>query len=151
MGSPRTTGPGTRPAYTDATAAARCATVSIRRAGPVVLDARYTLGDEDGAALATYLRSLSAAPPPGVDDATVHLATIITPGVSASRRASMLDVLRTYVRHKNAGTRNETARRERGPWDMRQHYENYRSWVLHEWNLQGGPGEWAAQLAELTG
>ena len=150
MGSPRTTGPGTRPAYTDATLL-RALREGVDPGGRTLSPSmpRYELGDEEGAALATYLRSLSAASAPGVDDATVHLATIITPGVSASRRASMLDVLRTYVRHKNAGTRNETARRERGPWDMRRHYENYRNWVLHEWDVQGSPREWPGQLAEL--
>jgi hypothetical protein len=150
MGPPRTTGPGTRPAYTDATLL-RAVRDGIDPAGRTLAPSmpRYTLTDEDGASLATYLRSLSAAPVAGVDEAAVHVAAIITPGVSASRRASTLDVLRAYVRHKNAGTRNETGRRERGPWDMRQHYENYRSWVLHEWDLQGGPDEWPAQLAEL--
>jgi mono/diheme cytochrome c family protein len=150
MGPPRTTGPGTRPAYTDTTLL-RALRDGVDPAGRTLSPSmpRYTLDDEDGAALATYLRSLSAVPAPGVDDTSVHLATILTPGVSAGRRASMLDVLRTYVRHKNAGTRNETGRRERGPWDMKRHYENYRTWVLYEWNVQGSPREWPAQLAEL--
>jgi hypothetical protein len=31
---------------------------------------------------------------------------------------------------------------------MKQHYENYRTWVLHEWTLQGDQREWGRQLRE---
>jgi hypothetical protein len=150
MGSVRTTGPGTRPAYTDA-GLLRALRDGIDPAGRRLSDTmpRYDLSSADGRALAGYLRSLSAQPPPGVTDSTVHLATVLTPGVTAGARASMLDVLRTYVRHMNAGTRNETRRRQRGPWDMKQHYENYRTWVLHEWTLRGEPTGWAGQLRDL--
>ena len=74
---------------------------------------------------------------PAWSDAIVHLATIVTPGVDAGARASMLDVLRTFVRAKNGGTRYETRRRTSGGWDMKQQYQNYRDWVLDEWELRG--------------
>ena len=51
----------------------------------------------------------------------------------------MLDVLRTFVRAKNGGTRYETRRRKKGPWDMKQEYQGYRDWVLDEWELHGAP------------
>lgn len=149
MGTVRTTGAGTRPAYTESSLL-RAVRDGVDPAGRTLSPTmpRYAVDDETAANLAAYLRGLSAGVPEGVTADTVHLATIVTPGVSAGRRASMLDVLETYVRHKNAGTRNETGRRERGPWDMAGHVEKYRTWVLHEWTLQGAPGEWAAQLAE---
>ena len=110
---------------------------------------RYAVSAADAKALGAYLRTLGEQAPPGVDEAIVNVATILTPRVSAERRASMLDVLRTFVRAKNGGTRYETRRREKGPWDMKQQYQGYRDWVLHEWELQGAPGEWPAQLEEL--
>ena len=61
----------------------------------------------------------------------------------------MLDILRTFVRAKNGGTRYETRRRTRGGWDMKQQYQGYRDWVLDEWELHGAPKEWPAQLEEL--
>jgi hypothetical protein len=150
MGTLRTTGPGTRPAYTDATLL-RAIREGIDPNGRVLAPAmpRYGLGDADGAALIAHLRSLSATPPPGITGSEVHLATITSPGVKAADRQAMLDVLRAFVRDKNAGTRYETRRRERGPWDMKQHYDTYRSWTLHEWELTGAPAGWPAQLAAL--
>jgi hypothetical protein len=150
MGRLRTTGAGTRPAY-DEPALLRAVRDGVDPAGRALAPTmpRYAIGAADAAALASHLRSLSSAPAPGVTGDTVHLATILTPEVGPSRRASMLDVLRTYVRHKNAGTRNEAGRRERGPWDMARHNASHRTWVLHEWELKGPAAGWPGQLREL--
>lgn len=149
MGTVTTTGAGTRPAYTDQSLL-RALRNGMDPAGRTLSPTmpRYAINDETGAALTAYLRSLAAEPAAGVTADSVHLATITTPGVSAARRSSMIDVLETYVRHKNANTRNETGRRERGPWDMAPHVGKYRNWVLHEWRLQGAPSTWPAQLAD---
>jgi hypothetical protein len=32
---------------------------------------------------------------------------------------------------------------------MKPHYDQYRDWALHEWELRGAPGEWSAQLEAL--
>ena len=80
-------------------------------------------------------------------DTTLHVATITSPALDASKRRALLDVLEAFVRSKNAGTRGEVRRRDHGPWDMKAQYEGYRQWVLHEWPLQGSPSEWPAQLA----
>ncbi len=150
IGPPRSTGPGTREAYTDETllrAVRDGVDASGRTLSPTM--PRYAIGEADAKALGAYLRGLGEGVPPGVGDAIVHLATIVTPGVDAGARASMLDVLRTFVRAKNGGTRYETRRRTSGGWDMKQQYQNYRDWVLDEWELRGAPREWAAQLEEL--
>jgi cytochrome oxidase Cu insertion factor (SCO1/SenC/PrrC family) len=150
FGPVRASGPGTRPAYTEASLL-KALREGIDPAGRRLSATmpRYAIGDTDGAALITYMRSLSSKPPDGVTRDAVHLATIVTPDADPAARASMLEVLRTYVRHKNAGTRHETRRRESGPWDMKQHYANYRTWILHEWELQGDSAGWAAQLEAL--
>lgn len=150
MGMVRTTGQGTRPAYDESTLLR-----AIRHgvdAGGRVLSAtmpRYALSEAGGAALVSYLKSLGAGQVDGVTASEIHLATITTPGVDAADREAVLSVLRAYVRDKNAGTRLETRRRERGPWDMKAHYENYRNWTLHVWELKGPSSGWPAQLEAL--
>jgi hypothetical protein len=146
MGPLRTTGPGTRPAYTEASLV-RAIRDGIDPAGRALSPTmpRYAVGGADAAALVAYLRTPSP-PAPGVSADTVHFATVVAANVSAERRAAMLDVLRTFVARKNGGTRAERRRRERGPWDMQQHYSQYRDWRLHEWTLEGLPASWPAQL-----
>jgi hypothetical protein len=150
IGAPRTSGDGTRPAYTEA-ALLRAVRDGVDPSGRVLSAAmpRYAIGEGDAKALAGFLRTLGEGPVPGVSEAIVHLATIVTPRVASARRASMLDVLRTFVRAKNGGTRYEVRRRTKGPWDMEQQYQGYRDWVLDEWELHGASGEWPAQLEEL--
>ena len=150
LGEPRTTGEGTRPAYTDE-ALLHALRDGVDPAGRTLSPTmpRYTITEADAKALGAYLRTVGEQPPPGVDDAIIHIATVLGPRVTPARRASMLDVLRTFVRAKNGGTRYETRRRERGPWDMKQTYQGYRDWVLDEWELHGTPKEWGAQLEEL--
>jgi hypothetical protein len=145
----RTTGAGTRPAYS-AESLLRLLREGIDPAGRTVSPTmpRYDISDSDGAALVAYLRRLGQVPPAGVTESSVHLATIVTAGVAIETRESLLEVLRTYVQRINAETRYEARRRERGPWDM-QHYENYRDWVLHVWTLANPPDTWPSQLEEL--
>lgn len=143
----RTTGPGTRPAY-DAPALLRALRDGIDPAGRPLSGTmpRYTVTEGDAASLGTYLGTLNGTPPPGVTDSTLHLATITSPDSDQRRQQAMLGVLREFVTVKNADTRHETRRRERGPWDMKSQYDLYRHWELHEWVVKGDPRTWPAQL-----
>jgi hypothetical protein len=146
----RSTGAGTRPAY-DENALLKALRDGVDPAGRTlsVTMPRYAVSAADTSALSAYLRSLSADTPPGVTEGVVHLATIVSSDVEMQQRQAMLAVLREFVKTKNAGTRNEAARRERGSWDAKAQNETYRNWQLHEWSLHGPPSEWTAQLAEL--
>ncbi len=150
IGAPRSTGDGTRPGYTDddLLRALRDGVDPVGRALSPTMP-RYAVTAADAKAIGDYLRTVGRQAPPGVDDAIVHIATIVTPRVSAGRRASMLEVLRSFVRAKNGGTRQEPRRRANGGWDMKAQYQSYRDWVLDEWELHGAPREWPAQLEEL--
>jgi len=150
IGVPRAVGAGTRPAYTDATLL-RALRDGIDPAGRTMSPTmpRYDVSEADLQPIVGYLRELSRRAPAGVTDAELHLATIVTPGVTDARRAAMVDTLRVYVARKNGGSRHENRRRERAPWDMKQMYENYRDWVLHVWELEGPPGSWLGQLEAL--
>lgn len=105
---------------------------------------RYTLNNAEMKALIAYLKSLGTDSPPGVSAEEIHLATVIQPGVPATKRRAMLDVLEAFVRDKNAGVRSEAVRRKVGAMRM---YRAYRKWVLHVWELDGAPDTWGAQLA----
>jgi hypothetical protein len=138
---------GTRPAYTDE---------SLRLAIREGIDAkgeplddlmpRFDLRDEELELLIAHLKSLSTDIPPGVSKDTIHLATIVTPGVEADKREVMLVTLQTYFNNLNAGTRRESRRAEHAPWHKAWHYESYRKFELHVWELSGPADTWRMQL-----
>ena len=135
----------TRTPYDDASLA-RVLRTGVDAAGRPLnpLMPRYALSERDMRDLEAYLHTLGATPAQGVDDADLHLATVIQPGVSATRRAALLAVLDTFVRDKNAAVRREPARRQAGAMRMQR---AYRRWVLHVWQLEGPASGWPAQLA----
>lgn len=137
-----------RPPYTDDALAA--ALEAGRDPDGRELDAlmpRYRLSAEEVGHLAAYLRTLSAAPDPGVNGSQIHFATVIAGQVEAGRRRALLDVLEAYFRAKNA----EVGNRLRRPWPRVGEEEalagGYRSWVLHVWELSGPAEGWPAELA----
>lgn len=139
----------TRPAYT-AESLGRALRQGIDPAGRELspLMPRFVLTDHEVKALSSYLAHLSVAAAPGVDAEQIHFATVITPGNEAARDA-LLDVLTTFFRDKNAGTRGETRRAQNAPYHKAWVYESYRRWQLHEWTLQGPEETWPAQLHAL--
>jgi len=106
---------------------------------------RFNLSEADMQALIAYLKTLSSSPAPGVDDTTLHLATVITPDADAGERKAMLDVIDAYIKEKNTETRSETRRRQTSKEVM---YTSYRKLDLSIWELQGQPETWEAQLQQ---
>jgi hypothetical protein len=88
---------------------------------------RYTLDTAALKSLTAYLRSLSAAPAPGVGTDTLHLATVITPDAPAGQADAVLGVLRA--------------------WSKAAHGAD-KAWQLHVWTLSGTPDGWEKQLAD---
>lgn len=109
---------------------------------------RYALSDADLALLIGYLKSLSAAGTPGVTDEVIRFATLVDSRVSPARRNAVTDVLRTFFRDKNAGTRNEAGRARVAPWTDYRKLRAYRIWELDVWELSGPEETWEAQLEE---
>jgi cytochrome oxidase Cu insertion factor (SCO1/SenC/PrrC family) len=107
---------------------------------------RYRLGDEDAAELARYLATLGAGTAPGVDAATIHLATVVTPGADPGARDAMLAVIDAYVRHRNADVLGFLARPGHSPWHRDELAGSLRSWQVDVWRLSGPPAGWQAQL-----
>jgi cytochrome oxidase Cu insertion factor (SCO1/SenC/PrrC family) len=136
-----------RPAYTEETLAAAVGR-GIDPAGRALdpLMPRYELDAGAMGDLATYLRTLSAAPAPGVDAAAIHFAVVVAGDVEPDRRRAMLDVAQAFVRSKNAETRRLLARPPTSPGYRDEQRRTWREWVLDVWDLPGPPAGWAEQL-----
>ncbi len=140
---------GDRDPYTDETLARAIRDGLDAQGRPLrQLMPRYPLGDEDMAALITYLKHLDARPAPGVTDAELHFATIITPDVDPRERRGMLDVLEKFFEQKNRAPLEPspllwTSKKTRLAKSM---YLANRHWELHVWELTGPPQAWRAQL-----
>jgi cytochrome c553 len=139
--------PRPRPAYTDESLGAALREgrdPAGREFDPLM--PRYSLSDEDAGHLAAYLKSLSAAPAPGVGASAIHFATVVTEGVGTEKRRALLDVMRAYFLWKNADTAGMLRRSGSTVWYQEEVPATYREWVLHVWELKGAPETWPAQL-----
>jgi len=109
---------------------------------------RYDLADADLAPLIAYLKSLSTTGAPGVTGEVIRFATVVDARVSPARRNAVVDVLRTFFRDKNAGTRNEAGRARVAPLTDFRKLRSYRTWELDVWELSGDEETWEDQLGE---
>jgi hypothetical protein len=107
---------------------------------------RYQLSDEDLGHLVAYLQSLSGASAPGVTRSEIHFATVVAEGVAREKRRAMLDVMRAYVRRKNADTMGLLQRPGHSAFYDEESYAPLRQWVLHVWELKGAEETWGKQL-----
>ncbi len=85
----------------------------------------YELGANEIDALVAYLEILGAQADPGIDDSVMHVATVVTPDVSAGDADGVLEVLRVWAASARAGG-----------FPLR----------LHEWLLAGPDSTWQLQL-----
>ena len=146
----RTRGAVTRPAYTAATLK-RAIRAGIDPAGRTLspLMPRYALSEQAADSLVAYLRTLSARSAPGVTATEMHIATIVTDGVTPAQRKTLLNVMQTFVHDRDMATRNQRGRARHAPWHRDWIYQSWRDWRLHVWNLHGAPDGWQAQLEAL--
>jgi hypothetical protein len=115
-----------------------------RRLDPLM--PRYALGERDMEHLTAYLKTLAAAPDPGVDDATIHFATIVSEGVDRDERRAMLAAIDAFARRKNLEVERDIRRPGASPYYKDEFRIARRRWVLHIWELAGPRATWAAQL-----
>jgi len=136
-----------RPAYNDETLAQAIrggVTSSGRELDPLM--PRYVFSESEIKYLTAYLKSMSEKPSPGVTDTIINFATVITEGVEPAKEKAMVDVLERFFSDRNAQSRGETARAQRGPWHRDWIDGAYRSWALHIWKLNGPRETWRQQL-----
>lgn len=119
----------TRPAYTVETFAQALRT-GIDPAGRTLASwmPRYDLDDAAVADLLAWLQQIGpvgGTQVRGLDDSTLHVATVITPDAPAARREAVETTLKAWAAQQTFG-------------DVRV--------ALHVWSLTGKPAEWPKQL-----
>ena len=143
-----------RPAYTDATLLAALKTGIDASGKPLAENMpRYELTDIQANGLLTYLKTLSAAPSPGIEDKAVHLGTVVSDGVAPADREAMLFGLQKFVSIKNgqaqlydANPHDRTARMANSMLGSKEVASKRLTLTL--WELHGGSETWPAQLQE---
>ncbi len=135
-----------RDPYTDATIA-RAIRSGLNSEGKPLNDLmpRFALGDEDMAALISYLKSIDPRRVAGVTDTVLHFATIITPDADPVKRQGMLDVIEHYFTEKNSFHLGPSPRLRSTRMMM---FKVNRQWQLHIWELTGEPSTWEQQLQD---
>ncbi len=108
---------------------------------------RYRVSLADSGALLAHLNGLGSDATPGVDDETVHFATVVAGDEGAAREADLLAVLGRFIADRNAATRAEGLRRASAQRNEQVMYRRWRRWSLHVWRLTGPPEGWPQQLA----
>ncbi|HEY0722202.1 MAG TPA: hypothetical protein VGE50_13220 [Gammaproteobacteria bacterium] len=86
---------------------------------------RYALDEQSVSVLTAYLKQLASQAAPGVEADSLHLATVITPDVSAEQADAMLGVVRAWSAHARGVAKH---------------------WKLHVWQLSGPAERWHEQL-----
>ena len=137
-----------RPAYdTDSLARVlRDGVTSSGRALSSQLMPRYSLANDDVAALTAYLATLSVGNSPGVDDKVIHFATVVTEDVDPVEREAVLAVLNKFAEEINRQTRADSERWDRGNTPESRLPTVFREWLIDEWTLSGPPESWSEQL-----
>lgn len=141
--------PRMRPAYTEQSLAGALRDgidPAGRRFDPQM--PRYQLDDNDAANLAAYLKTLSAAPSPGVDSKDIQFATVVSDGIAPGERAAQLNTLNAFVEWMNRATHGYQSRPGFSPYHMSELASAFRHWQLHVWELHGAADTWPQQLAD---
>lgn len=107
---------------------------------------RFELSNEEVAAVAAYLRTLSTGPSAGVSDDQIRFATVVTDDADAAQRDVIVRQLQTFVDEKNRQTRLDGRRLDRGTTPATRLPTVYREWILDVWELTGPEETWRAQL-----
>ncbi len=97
-------------------------------------------------ALAAYLQTLSPAMSAAVVGDTIHMATVIAPGVEPARRQAFIHTLTTAVRQMNLNV--TTGRRQKMMAVEERRLQSRRKWALDIWELSGPSEGWAQQLVQ---
>ena len=108
----------------------------------------FNLDDANMLALIGYLKHLDKPKSPGVTDAVLHFATIITPDADPVKARGMLNVLEQFFADRNVRQRGPTpSLRSSGKTTFsKMMFKVNRLWELHVWKLTGEAATWQDQL-----
>jgi cytochrome c553 len=105
---------------------------------------RYALSDSQLQGLSAYLKTLSSAWSPGVSADSIHIATVIAPGVDPERRKAFLATMTTLLNQVNINV-NSSHRQKVVP-AIERHLGSRRKFALDVWDLSGPSSTWGEQL-----
>jgi hypothetical protein len=139
-----------RPAYTDASLALmlRFGTAPTGEQLSETMP-RYTLNDSEMEILIYYLKNLSARLSPGVTDAEIRFATVVTEEVTPQDREALLQPLKVYIQQEwNPRVPElDKAQTAQQSGSVPGPGKKFRKIALDVWELKGAPGTWGDQLA----
>lgn len=151
-----TAAPPPRPAYTEAGVAMAIRTgvdPNGRELDPIM--PRYNIEGEAMAGLIKYLNTLSAQHSPGVEEGTVHIATVITPEVRREDREAVVREMADFIHSRNMlkGYSGQGDSRRANQMRMKMlakdiDLEALYDFNLHIWELDGDPSTWRKQLED---
>jgi hypothetical protein len=104
---------------------------------------RYTLSGDQLQVVGAYLKTLSTGFSPGIEADSIHLATIIAPGVDAERRKAFLATLNTLLNQINI---NVVSGKRQKISPIERRLQSRRKLALDVWELSGPSSTWAEQL-----
>jgi hypothetical protein len=136
-----------RPAYTDKKLAKMLMSgvdPAGRKLDPIM--PRYLLNKRNMDVLVNYLKNLSNEFSPGVDNATIRFATVITDEVPLEDQTAMLSVLQAHIDSRNSQYRHQERRVKSGPFYKTEKHQAYRRLSLSVWKLKGPEETWTSQL-----
>jgi cytochrome c553 len=107
---------------------------------------RYTLSDGQLQAVAAYLKTLSTEWSPGVSAESIHIATVIAPGVTPERRQAFLATMTTLLNQININVK--TSHRQKMVSAMERRLGSRRKLALDVWELSGPSSTWREQLQQ---
>jgi len=105
---------------------------------------RYALSDSHLQGLSVYLKTLSSKWSPGVSADSIHIATVIAPGVDLERRKAFLATLTTLLNQININV-NSSHRQKMVP-AIERRLGSRRKLALDVWDLSGPSSTWGEQL-----
>jgi len=147
LSSVRLSGAGARPAYTEDSllvAINKGTDSSGRELNPLM--PRFNLSKADLKILVKYLNSIKEAGFPGVEEKTIHFATVFTPGTSAKQKSIVEQTINALFKDYDSQERHQRRRATNAPWHKQWQYDSYRDLKLHSWSLTGDPATWHKQL-----
>jgi mono/diheme cytochrome c family protein len=106
---------------------------------------RYSLTDTQLLAVSAYLKTLSNAWSPGVDADSIHVATVIAPGVAPARRKAFLATMTTLLNQININVKS--SHRQKMVSAIERRLGSRRKLDLDVWDLSGPSSTWGEQLA----
>jgi mono/diheme cytochrome c family protein len=105
---------------------------------------RYTLSDAHVQAVSSYLKTLSSATSPAVSADSIHIATVIAPGISPERRKAFLSTMTTLLNQSNINVKSSN--RQKMVSAIERRLGTRRKLDLDIWELSGPSSTWGEQL-----